>query len=162
MSQSIGPALRSQWRLLSKLPFGKKIFSRMLGLIVPYSGSLRAQIETLEPGHSVVTLKDRRRVRNHLNSIHAIALCNLGELATGMAILNGLPDGARGILKKIEIEYFKKSRGLLTAECHCSPPENTSKQEYRIAAEIKDQSGDVTALAHATWLIGPENEKHGN
>jgi acyl-coenzyme A thioesterase PaaI-like protein len=138
------------------------MFSRVLGFIVPYSGSLRAKIETLEPGHSIVTLKDRRRVRNHLNSIHAIALCNLGELATGMAILNGLPNGARGILKKIEIEYFKKSRGVLTAECHCSPPENTSEQEYRIAAEIKDQSGDVTALAHATWLIGPETKKHGN
>ena len=97
-----------------------------------------------------------------MNSVHAIALCNLGELATGMAILNGLPNGARGILKKIEIEYFKKSRGLLVAECHCAAPNDATEQEYRIAAEIKDQSGEVTATTHATWLIGPERKKHGN
>ena len=138
------------------------MFSRLLGFIVPYSGSLRAQIETLEPGHSIVMLKDRRRVRNHLNSIHAIALCNLGELTSGMAILNGLPNGARGILKKIEIEYFKKSRGVLRAECRCESPTDTAEQTYKIETEIKDQSGDVTAVAHATWLIGPETKKHGN
>ena len=156
MAKSIGVALRSNWSNLSRFPFGKTIFSRIVGLLVPYTGSIRANVEVLEPGFGVVVMKDRRRVRNHLRSVHAIAMANLGEMVTGVTLMYALPDKTRGILTGIEMEYHKKARGELRAECRCDVPKNNKEQEKKVLAEIKDASDDVVATATATWLLGPE------
>ena len=156
MAQSIGPALRKHWRRLLTLPAGKRLFSRLLGKYVPYTGTLGATIEVLEPGHCVVMLKERRKLRNHLHSVHAMALANLGEMATGLALMNGLPDKMRGILTRFDIEYLKKARGLLRAECRCEIPSSNQDRELDVSCEIRDTAGDVVSVVTAHWLIGPE------
>lgn len=156
MAQSIGPALRKQWTRLSRLPGGRGLFSRLLGSIVPYSGSLGAQIDTLEPGQCIVVLRDRRRVRNHLDSFHAMALANLAELVTGLALMNSLPDGARGILAGFSIDYLKKARGTLRAECRCEIPASNVEHEYLLTGEILNADQEIVAIARARWLVGPD------
>ena len=156
MAQSIGPALRKHWRRLVALPAGKRLFSRVLGQFVPYTGTLGATITVLEPGHCVVLLKERRKLRNHLRSVHAMALANLGEMATGLALMNGLPEKTRGILTRFDIEYLKKARGLLTAECRCDIPSSNQDRELDVRCEIRDTAGDVVSSVTAHWLIGPE------
>jgi acyl-coenzyme A thioesterase PaaI-like protein len=156
MAQSIGPALRKHWRRLVTLPAGKRLFSRLLGKYVPYTGTLGAVIEVLEPGHCVVNLRERRKLRNHLRSVHAMALANLGEMTTGLALMNGLPDKTRGILTRFEIEYLKKARGLLTGECRCEIPSSNQDHELDVVCEISDTAGDVVSIVTAHWLIGPE------
>ena len=158
MAQSIGPGLRNYWRKLATLPAGKRIFSHLLGRHVPYTGHLGATIEVLEPGRCVVRLKDRRKLRNHLHSVHAMALANLGEMATGLALMNSLPENTRGILSRFDIDYLKKARGLLTAECGCDIPENNRQREVAINCEIRDSAGDVVSAVTAHWLIGPEQD----
>jgi acyl-coenzyme A thioesterase PaaI-like protein len=150
-----GAKLRDVWRRLSPLPGGKWLFSRFLGRLVPYTGSIGAAVTALEPGHARVELPDRRRVRNHLNSIHAVALMNLGELATGLAMLVGLPPSVRGIVTGLSITFHKKARGRLTAECRCAIPTVSADQEYDATATITDAAGDVVARATAHWRLGP-------
>jgi len=157
--QSVGPGLRHYWRRLAALPSGKRFFSHMLGRHVPYTGNLGAMIEVLEPGRCVVSLRERRKLRNHLDSVHAMALANLGEMATGLALMNSLPENTRGILKRFEIDYLKKARGQLTAECGCDIPENNHPLEVAINCEIRDSAGDVVSAVTAHWLLGPE--QHG-
>ncbi len=156
MSESIGPILRREWRRLAGKPAGKWLFSRLLGRVVPYSGTIGARVDTLEPGHCVILLHDRRTVRNHLRSVHAMALANLAELVTGLALMNSLPEGGRGILAGFSIDYLKKARGRLTATCHCDIPVDTSEREYLLTGEIRDDDGTLVASAHARWLVGPE------
>ena len=161
MARSIGPGLRHQWQRLSCWPGGKWLFNRVLGLTVPYTGALGASVQTLAPGHCVVILRDRRKVRNHLRSVHAMALGNLGEMVTGLALLNSLPDRTRGILTGISINYLKKARGMLTAECHCDIPASSDDCELAINGNIRDSAGDTVASVEARWLIGPEKEQSG-
>lgn len=156
MSRSIGPVLRRQWQALSGKPGGKWLFSRVLGRRVPYTGTLGATVHMLEPGRCVVLLRDRRRVRNHLHSVHAMALANLGEMATGLALMNSLPEGARGILTGFRIQYLKKARGRLLADCRCPVPADSSRQEYELTGEIRDGDDEVVAVVNARWLVGPE------
>ena len=147
--------VRSLWDRLSPLPAGSLLFSVALGRIAPYTGSMGARVLDVRPGYAKVQLRDRRRVRNHLNSIHAIALANLGELSSGLAIMYALPDEARGILTGLSIEYLKKARGTLTAECTCGVPEWRTRGEHDVESLIRDDSGGVVARVRPRWLIGP-------
>jgi uncharacterized protein (TIGR00369 family) len=150
-----GERLRASWRRLSTLPGGKTLFSLMLGWMTPYSGTIGARVAELEPGWCRVTLRDRRRVRNHLASVHAMALANLAEMASGLAVLVGLPPGVQGIVTGFSISYLKKARGLLTAECRVSGLEVTSEQDYEAPVAITDAQGDVVARATARWRLRP-------
>lgn len=148
--------MKKAWDILSPLPMGKTIFSKLLGRSAPYTGTIDAKVCELRKGYARVEMRDQKGVRNHLESIHAIALVNLAEVSTGIAVLYSLPDDARGILTGLSIEYLKKARGLLTSECRPEDlPTTNEKAEYEAQAEITDQSGDLVARAKATWLIGP-------
>ena len=147
--------LRTLWARLAPLPLGKTLFSILIGRMTPYSGSIGARVQELEPGFCRVTLRDRRRVRNHLRSIHAIALANVAEMASGLAVLVGLPTNVQGILTGFSITYLKKARGLLTAECRAERLDVTSEQEYEAAVAITDTAGDVVARATARWRLRP-------
>lgn len=153
---SPGAKIMRLWQRLAPWPGGRWLFSRILGLMVPYTGSIAARVRELRPGYARVELRDRRRVRNHLNSIHAIALANLGEVTCGLAMLTGVAPDTRGIAIKISTEYFKKARGLLVAETRCEvPPVQGEDMEVEVQADIRDHDGDVVAHTTARWRLGP-------
>ena len=95
-----------------------------------------------------------RAIRNHLSSVHAIALANLGELAGNLALACALPDDGRFIVTKLAIEYKKKARGRITAECRCEPPTSTERREYELTVTLRDASGADVASVVLTTLVG--------
>lgn len=150
-----GDRLRRLWQRLERWPGGAWLFSRMVGWMAPYSGTIGSRVVALEPGRVRAVLRERRRVRNHLDSVHAVALVNLGELVTGLATLTALPAGTRGIVVGLEASYEKKARGRLTAECRTEVPEVTGPREHASIAEIRDGAGDRVATVRATWRLAP-------
>ena len=153
-SMGAGAWIREGWRRLGGLPGGRRAFSRLLGVAIPYTGSVGANVLALEPGFARVALDDRRAVRNHLNSIHAIALANLGELTGNLALVCALPDDGRFIVTRLAIEYKKKARGRIVAECRCEPPTSTERCEYELLVTLHDSSDDLVASVVLTTLVG--------
>ena len=148
-----GARLLRAWQRLARRRAGRWLFSRLVGRVAPYTGSIRARILALEPGRAEVQLRDRRRVRNHLRSIHAIALANLGELASGLAMTAALPPRVRGIPVHIGIEYCKKARGTLTAVGTAAPGQVIDAATAEAVGEIRDRAGDVVAVVTVRWQL---------
>lgn len=149
-----GPDLLRTWRRLRRWPGGRWVFSKLIGWIAPYSGTTGVRIRALEPGRSELLLGDRRRVRNHLDSIHAVALVNAGELASGLAMLTALPGGTRSIVVGLSCGYEKKARGTISIEGAADPPvEVTSATESIARAVLRDEAGDVVARLEVTWRL---------
>jgi acyl-coenzyme A thioesterase PaaI-like protein len=153
--RSAGRAIREAWQRLSPLPGGRWLFGRFLARMVPYTGTIRPRFLEIRPGFARVAMRDRRAVRNHLDSVHAIALTNLAEVTSGVAMVVALPDDVRGIPIRIAIVFVKKARGELIAECRCEVPEVYTPTEIELHPEIRDSSGDVVARATVRWRLSP-------
>jgi acyl-coenzyme A thioesterase PaaI-like protein len=145
--------LRATWEQLSRFPGGKRVFNRMIGFFVPYTGTIEPKVDELRPGYARAHIDDRRGVRNHLNSVHAIALVNLAELVANLALIASLPKGARLIITGLSIEYVKKARGTITAESHCPIPTSLERAAYDNEVVLSDASGVVVAKARVKALI---------
>jgi len=152
--QSLGEQILNVLKILSAFPGGRFLFNRIIAARIPYSATIGARVAALEPGHAKLLLKDKRSVRNHLNSIHAVALTNFGELTSGLALLTRLPANVRGIVIQITTDYLKKARGTLVAECRCELPEVTSDMDFTVIADIKDQAHDTVAIVKVVWRLG--------
>lgn len=145
------------WKNFNQVPGGRVAFSKLVGSMIPYTGSVRPLVIELERGAAVVEMADHRSVRNHLNSIHALALANLAEFPAGLSLHTAIPDNARAILVKLEIEYHKKARGTLTSRARMDHTVEhlEAATTVHVASEINDATGSSVATARTTWLVSP-------
>ena len=145
-----------KWRRFQKFPGGTRLFSALIGLMVPYTGTIGPRVEKVEPGYARTSFRDRRKVRNHLNSVHAIAMINLAELTCSLALSAAQPHNGRWIVTGMDVEYVKKARGRITAECKAPEVDWSQNQVHRGEVTLKDSQGDVVAIAHTNWKTGPK------
>lgn len=81
---------------------GTHVLAFYVGLVAPYSSSISPCIIKLTKEECVVSIEDRPWLRNPFNSVHAIALANLAELASGLGVLTAMQHakGVRGIVTR--------------------------------------------------------------
>jgi len=154
--------IRQAWDLVQGLPGGKIVFSRLIGRMAPYSGTIGAQITVLRRGYAEVTMADRKAVRNHLDCVHAIALANLAELAGNVALMYSLPDDARFIVSGMSIDYIKKARGTITAIGESPVPKTSKRTAYDVSVSLRDAKGGEVANATVQTPVGPKPGKGQN
>jgi acyl-coenzyme A thioesterase PaaI-like protein len=154
--------IRQAWDLLSTVPGGKAVFSRLVGRMAPYTGTIHASVSVLRSGYAEVDMADRKAVRNHLDSVHAIALANLAELAGNVALAYSLPDDGRFIVSGMEIEYVKKARGTIKAIGESPVPRTSARAAYDVPVTLRDASGEVVARAVLHSLVGPKPGAKGH
>ncbi|KAI8921326.1 hypothetical protein DFJ77DRAFT_159519 [Powellomyces hirtus] len=91
------------------------IFTTVLGFANPYSKSINFKMTELRRGKAQGVMKETKKISNPFRCVHAGALVTFGETVGGLAVFTLLGKKDRAILTTINAEYFKVSRGLLTA-----------------------------------------------
>jgi acyl-coenzyme A thioesterase PaaI-like protein len=143
----------------SRWPLGQWLFSRAVCFKAPYFATIAPTIVRLEPGHCEAVMGDRRRVHNHIGTVHAIALCNLAELVAGVLTDASLPDGMRWIPKGMNVHYLKKAQGTQRAVGTFTQPIRAADAGYELPVnvDVYDPAGERVFNAEIRMWVSPKN-----
>jgi acyl-coenzyme A thioesterase PaaI-like protein len=145
--------LLSTWRRLSRTATGRWLFSRLVCWKAPYFRTIRPQFELLEPGRCELTIGKRRAVLNHIGTVHAIAICNMAELAAGSATDVTIPVSHRWIPKGMTVEYQRKATTGLRAIASLKIDDLGAGTEVPVTVSVTDQNGEqVVAAVIRMWI----------
>jgi acyl-coenzyme A thioesterase PaaI-like protein len=121
------------------------------------------QILELEEGRAVLQMKNLRKVRNHIGTIHASAMGLLGESATGIVLGMTLPDDKVPLMKSTHIDYVRRANGALRAEATLPPDMRArvlaeDRGDFVVPVKVTDESGEEPVKAQFTWAWVPRKK----
>ncbi|MDO6720962.1 hotdog fold domain-containing protein [Psychrosphaera sp. 1_MG-2023] len=99
----------SLYNKMGKLPFGKKLFSLFASNKAPYFKTVSPLITKVVPGECHCLIKKRRKVENHIGTVHVIAIANGLEMAMGFMAEASIPTHLRWIPKGMDLQYTAKA-----------------------------------------------------
>jgi len=153
-----GSQMLDLYRTFERLPLGKRLYNRAVCLKAPYFGSIRPRFVRLEPGRSEVLVPNRRAVRNHLGTVHAIASCNAAELAGGSCLDASLPPTHRWIPKGMTVQYLASAKTDIRAIATVEDLSCLAAREARdvvVSVDVTDEAGVVAVHADITMWVSP-------
>lgn len=135
------------------------MFSLGVALKAPYFLTIKPRVVELEPGRSVVTARKRWRVNNHIGTFHAIAMCNIAEVAMGLLAEATVPRSHRWIPLGIEAEYLAPGKTSLRGEARLDtiPEFGDEKFDLDVPVTITDTNGEIIARMRIPIRISPRN-----
>ncbi len=141
------------YKKMAVLPDGKRKFSEFVCQITPYFASIEPLVEELRPGYGKWSMKKRVEVQNHLQTVHAIAMCNLCEVTAGLTTEVSIPEHKRWIPIGMTVRYLKKAKTDLTAECNIEGTDWETVSDLKIDVDVKDTDGVVVMQAEITMKV---------
>ena len=146
------------WRRCASLPGGKWAFARLVCLKAPYFDTIRPRFEELRPQYCRLSIRKRRAVLNHIGTVHAIAMCNMAELAGGTMTEVSIPVTHRWIPRGMTVEYLKKAASDLSAVATpAAQPDWSAPGDYPVNVCVTDRSGEPVLRALITMWVTPRS-----
>src|SRR5688572_30086604 len=141
-------AVLDLWRKTSALPLGNRVFSVAFSQKAPYFASIRPRFTVIEPDRAELVIPKRRRVHNHLGTVHAIALCNGLEAAMGALAESTIPRDRRWIPKGMEVAYTAKATTDITCIAETDPEQWTAElaEGYDLPVRVRGTRADGTVV----------------
>lgn len=156
----MSPAL-SLYRRLTPLPLGRWLYGRLICFKAPYFATIAPRFAALEPGRCAIDIRDRRRVHNHIGTVHAIALCNAAELSAGMMTDVTIPASMRWIPKGMSVEYLAKAKGTMHAVAtpETAAVESSSGYAWPVTVSIRDDADKEVFRARIDMWVSPRSAR---
>jgi len=152
---SKSPALKA-WNTLKGTALGRWLVAQVLCFKAPYFRSIKPKLVRVEPGHVEITFKKRRSVTNHINTVHAIAMCNSAELAGGLCLDISLDADHRWIPAGMTVQYLKMAKTNLRAVCKVDSYDWQGKQDVIMPVCVYDTNNEEVFHADITMRVSPK------
>ncbi|KIQ15370.1 hotdog fold domain-containing protein [Rhodococcus sp. MEB064] len=159
MSEISSASTTATYALWKRLPAPVRSVAFSAGMCarVPFFAAVFPRVRELEPGRCVVSGPKWFGVHNHLGTFHAIAACNLAEVAMGMLAEATVPTTHRWIPKAMTVQYLAPGRTSLTATAQLAEVpewnEVAAGRELVVPVSLRDTSGAEVVRADITiWI----------
>jgi acyl-coenzyme A thioesterase PaaI-like protein len=137
------PSVLGLYKALSRLPLGRTLFSVAFARKAPYFRSIRPRFTDVSPHHAALVVADRKAVRNHIGTMHVIAVCNGLEAAMGALAEVTVPPGKRWLPKGMEVEYAAKASSDITCVAHTTPADWDGAPDVPVSVTATRDDGTV-------------------
>lgn len=137
----------------------------ILSWVSPFNAHLGAKLLVWNDNECRIRLKRRRKVRNHVATIHAGALFTLGETCAGLVIIRNFPfKGFRPLMSDVRVSYFKQARDDVTGHAKISPESLAAMHEdlkradipkIEVVTDIYDDNQLHIASVTTVWQVKP-------
>ncbi|WP_174874315.1 DUF4442 domain-containing protein [Vogesella oryzae] len=161
----------SMCRMVDKtaaLPAGLRSWAitKMFGRFVPFLGTAGLVFEEVSRERMVVSVKNRKKVQNHIHGLHAAAMALLAETATGFVVGMNVPDDKLMLLKSMKVSYFKRAQGNMKAVATLTPEQVgrmlvEDKGDVLVEVLVTDESGEAPIACEMVWAWVPKKRKEG-
>ena len=116
----------------------------------------QTSIDSWDQSHCKVSLQNRKRVQNHIGSVHAAAQIMLCETATGLLLSLSLPEQTTQVVKSIETDFVKRAKGDLIAIATMDPSlielaQSKVEGEIVIPVALYDEEESNPIECKITW-----------
>ncbi len=138
-----------------------KAISKIFGNVVPLVGTAKLRFDEISHERVVVSIRNRRKVQNHIKNVHAAAMALLAETATGFCVGINLPDDKLPLIKSLKVEYLKRSQGDMVAVAHLKPEDiariqSEPKGEVLVPVIVTDETGNEPIRCEMLWAWVPK------
>ncbi|MDN4502464.1 DUF4442 domain-containing protein [Alteromonadaceae bacterium BrNp21-10] len=120
-------------------------------------------IEILATDGKSVTFRQRniRKTQNHIGNVHAAAMTLLAESATGFITGINLPGDKLPLVKRMDINFVRRSTGDMTATAYLTDEQialmqSQEKGEVVVKVEVKDAVDETPIECHIVWAWIPK------
>ncbi len=148
---------------LSKLPAGMDMaaISFAVGKLVKFAGTSGVEFVTLTSSTVHVRVRNRKKVQNHIGSVHAAAMALLAETATGIVVGMNVPDDRIPVIKTLKVDYLKRAKGDMEAIATLTPEDierirTTEKGDIVVPVKVTDDEGKEPIACEMTWAWVPK------
>jgi len=131
---------------------------------VKYAGTSGIELILVNKKCVELSLKNRKKVQNHIGGIHAVAAAILAESTTGIVLGLNVPDTRLPLIKSMKISYQRRMQGNLKAIAKLTDQqletiENLEKGTLMIPVEITDDSGEQPIVCEMEWAWITKNKR---
>ncbi|HSL55661.1 MAG TPA: PaaI family thioesterase [Pyrinomonadaceae bacterium] len=117
---------------------------------VPFAKLLGIEVDTLEPGHAVLSMKMRDDLMRNGGIAHGGAVATLIDSAMAFAIVQSLGEDEHTVTVDLTIHYLRPlSHGTARASARVV---RAGKRVITVAAELFDHNDKLAATAISTYL----------
>lgn len=134
------------YRRLSAYPQGNRLFSLVFEQAAPYFRTARPRFVALGPNRAELTIAKRRRVQNHIGTVHVIAICNGLEAAMGALAEATIPSSRRWIPMGMQVDYTAKATSDIRCVAETDPADWDKPGDVEIPVRVKGVRDDGRAV----------------
>ena len=128
------------------------IFNSMVKL----AGTSGLQVEKLDQRETIVYLRNKRKIQNHIGGLHACSMCLAAESATGMIVGMNVPDTHIPLIKQMNVSFVRRCQGDIRARAVLSEEDyrrinEEDRGEVNVEVQVEDESGNEPIKAEMIW-----------
>ena len=127
---------------------------------VPFAGTAGMDFLQMSRERVEVSLKNEKKVQNHIGGIHASAMNRLAETATGMVVGMNVRDDCTPLAKELKMAFKKRATGAMRAVAILTTEQQalmqaSDKGEVKVQVKVTDEAGIEPVECEFVWAWIP-------